>query len=30
MIVLSFFVPSHVAVLISTIIVATIGVVTDK
>ncbi|MGG0463620.1 AzlC family ABC transporter permease [Priestia aryabhattai] len=30
MIVLSFLVPSHVAVLISTIIVATIGVVTDK
>ncbi|MCM3191991.1 AzlC family ABC transporter permease [Priestia megaterium] len=30
MIVLSFLVPSHMAVLISTIIVATIGVVTDK
>lgn len=30
MYVLSFFVPSHVAVLIATIIVATIGVVTDK
>ncbi|RAS86082.1 AzlC family ABC transporter permease [Priestia endophytica] len=30
MIVLSFFVPSHVAVILSTVIVATIGVVSDK
>lgn len=30
MVVFSFFMPSHLAVIISTVIVATIGVVTDK